>query len=365
MKLLSEQKAFSLDKEIKTNLEQEIEMLNKQNADLVNELDSLRKDKEELIIEKNELKMISNKDIDQERFHNKILIAENERLINQSFKLQEDVDDLKKANAMLEIDNQRLKEDKISYETMLNDQSEEYALFKEEMIQLRNQLEIRDKEIDITLNATHEKTQMQLMQEISQSEHYQTQNDDLKLKLNRVKIEYKNYYEYHSKELHEAKRDYLITNEEKNALSKINAILQEKLDAIVVDYDRLATLVAKYEKDYSDLQEKYRALSEKEFNFNNESKAYEAKIAECKKEIENLNAYIDMLKDNKQNTNGIKKKYIEVLEKKKYYKLQCVKANDNIKNLIIKLQFSEKGKETQYMKEHGLLFSNQSEESGF
>ena len=68
-----------LDKDIFLNLKSELDNARHHINELETEVEKLRREKETLTIERNELKLTNMKDVDKEKFANKMLYTENER----------------------------------------------------------------------------------------------------------------------------------------------------------------------------------------------------------------------------------------------------------------------------------------------
>jgi chromosome segregation ATPase len=208
---------------------------------------------------------------------------------------------------------------------------------------LRSLIETRDREILNSLNLSNKEINDGLEREKEYMNKYKREIDDLTSQLKNTKINYKNYYEKASIDLHSAQRDYHIANEEKKLLNKrVNDILEE-LEYIKNDYENKVRAVTNYQREYENIENKYREICRNDIELKNSLNAKN-------KEIENLNDYIKTLK--KEGFSGttkvdssykdLMKKYNDILKKKKYYKEQCKIANKNIEKIIEKLKPEEK-----------------------
>ena len=208
---------------------------------------------------------------------------------------------------------------------------------------LRTLIQNRDREIMNSLENNEKEMKDTLFRQKENNDNYRRQIDDLSSQLKNVKSNYKDYYEKASIDLHSAQRDYHLANEENKMLNqRVNDILQE-LEFIRSDYENKVRAASNYQREYEDIEGKYRDICRKDIELKNN-------LNEKNKQIENLNDYIKTLK--KEGFSGttkvdssykdLLKKYNEVLKKKKYYKEQCKIANKNIEKIIEKLKPEEK-----------------------
>ena len=334
----------NIDKDTFREIKNELDAARKHVNELTNEIDNLRRDKEQLTIERNELKMNSMKEVDKERFNNKFLTTENER--NSALLIQ--------AKKELDISRMQLNEktneikdlikDKMDLVKQLHENENEFQNFKTEIITLRNRLESHEKEMTENLKQTHEEHKITLFKEKTDKENYQKQIEDLTNELKDVKINFKNYHESSSNEMKNLERDYYMLQEEKRMLLQQKTDLQNDLNNLHNDYEIKANAAQEYEREYFNIETKYREVCQREAALINEKNDFERKLRDKSKQIENLNDYVNGMKnasDDKAYA-ALMKKYKEAIKKKKYYKTQCKIANENISNIIKKLNPDDK-----------------------
>ena len=334
----------NIDKDTFREIKNELDAARKHVNELTNEIDNLRRDKEQLTIERNELKMNSMKEVDKERFNNKFLTTENER--NSALLMQ--------AKKELDISRMQLNEktneikdlikDKMDLVKQLHENENEFQNFKTEIITLRNRLESHEKEMTENLKQTHEEHKITLFKEKTDKENYQKQIEDLTNELKDVKINFKNYHESSSNEMKNLERDYYMLQEEKRMLLQQKTDLQNDLNNLHNDYEIKANAAQEYEREYFNIESKYRQVCQREAALINEKNDFERKLRDKSKQIENLNDYVNGMKnasDDKAYA-ALMKKYKEAIKKKKYYKTQCKIANENISNIIKKLNPDDK-----------------------
>lgn len=362
LQLQSEKANVQFDKKTFRNMKLELESTRRQLADLSNEVFNLRKEREKLTIERNELKLASMREIDRQKFTTKSLSTENDRLNSLLNNLQEDTQRIKDVYNEKKLECKDLLTDKLTLEGLLREKEEAFNSFKSEIIALRSQVENNHKEHESSLKENHFKVQTQLIEEKKDKEIYQKQIEDLTMALKETKIDFKNYYESTRFEIQNIQRDYYVVQEEKRILVGKLSELQQEYDKTKEEYENKINSLENYEKEYLIVQEKYRNLSGKEYDIGKEKESYENIINEKNKEIKNLNSYLNSLKQGKGVNNDLMKKYNEVIKKKNYYKSQCKTANENLKNLINQLQ--PKDREKMNIKDDELYAPSQSEESG-
>ena len=288
--------------------------------------------------------MNSMKEVDKERFNNKFLTTENER--NSALLMQ--------AKKELDISRMQLNEktneikdlikDKMDLVKQLHENENEFQNFKTEIITLRNRLESHEKEMTENLKQTHEEHKITLFKEKTDKENYQKQIEDLTNELKDVKINFKNYHESSSNEMKNLERDYYMLQEEKRMLLQQKTDLQNDLNNLHNDYEIKANAAQEYEREYFNIESKYRQVCQREAALINEKNDFERKLRDKSKQIENLNDYVNGMKnasDDKAYA-ALMKKYKEAIKKKKYYKTQCKIANENISNIIKKLNPDDK-----------------------
>lgn len=362
LQLQSEKANVKIDKETFRDMKLELESTRRQITDLSNDVFNLRKEKEKLTMERNEIKLNSMREIDRQKFTTKVLTTENERLNSLLKSIQEDSQRMKDQFNEKKLECRDFLNDKLTLEALLREKEEEFNSFKSEIIALRANVENNLKEHENALKENHYKVQTQITEEKKDKENYQKQIEDLTLELRETKINFKNYYESYESAIQTIQRDYYIIQEEKRMLiTKLSEIKQEQ-DKVKEEYENKINSLENYEKEYLILQEKYRNLSRKEYEIGKEKETYEKMMNEKDKEIKTLKLNLNSLKQGKGSNSDLIKKYNELMKKKNHYKSQCKVANENVQKIIQQLQ--PKDRETINIKDNEFFVPSQSEESG-
>ena len=342
IQIQSDKTGSNIDKDIFREMKNELDQSRHQISELTSEVEKLRREKESLTIERNDIKLNTMKDNDKEKFNNKVLFSENERNKILIENMKNEIQNYKSSINRRDIEIKDLMNDKLNLVKQLHENEAEFQDLKSEVITLRNLIEVREKEMmnDIVYNEREKKES--LFREKADKENYQKQIEDLSTQLKDVKINYKNYYEQATNELHSAQREFHAVNEEKKMLNKrINELLQE-LDILRSDYENKVRTVTNYQKEYENIESKYRDICRKDIELNNSLK-------EKNKQIEKLNNMVVSLQKDGFIGNGsnndyrdLMKKYKELIKKKKFYKDQCKIANSNIEKIIQRLNPEQK-----------------------
>jgi predicted nucleic acid-binding Zn-ribbon protein len=326
----NEKQSSNLDKDIFLNLKSELDNARHHINELETEVEKLRREKETLTIERNELKLTNMKDVDKEKFANKMLYTENERNKNLMDNLHNEINNYKDNLNQKEIEIKELLNDKLNLTKNLSDRDSEFQVLKMDVLTLRNLIETQEKNYKETLEENEKEKKEFLFKEKNDKENYEKQIDDLTTELRDTKINFKNYCQQMKEDLYNRERDFNIANEQRRLLIKQNEEMKNELNHIQNDYDSKSKQLTMYEQEYLNIQEKYRILNQKNIDLN-------GMIDKKNQELKNLgsgkidNNYKDLLK-----------KYNELYKKKKYYKDQCKLANTNIEKLIKKLQPEDK-----------------------
>jgi len=363
IQIQSDKTGSNIDKDIFREMKNELDQSRHQISELTSEVEKLRREKESLTIERNDIKLTTMRDNDKEKFNNKVLFSENERNKNLIENMKNEIQNYKSSINRRDIEIKDLMNDKLNLVKQLHENEAEFQDLKSEVITLRNLIEVREKEMmnDIVYNEREKKES--LFREKADKENYQKQIEDLSTQLKDVKINYKNYYEQATNELHSAQREFHAVNEEKKMLNKrINELLQE-LEILRSDYENKVRAVTNYQKEYENIENKYRDICRKDIELNNTLKEKNKQIESLNQMINSFqkNGFIDNSSFNNNPYKDLMKKYSEVIKKKKYYKEQCKIANTNIENIIKKLQPQQK--EDLVNQNYNPMVS-QSEESG-
>ena len=338
----NEKNNFNVDKEIFKEMKNELDLTRNEINQLNLEIEKLRKEKELLTIEKNELNMQNLNTVDKEKFEKQMLSTENEKNKDLLESMKNELKNYQNNINIKELEIKDLMNEKYSLMKQIKENDAEFKDLRSEVIMLRSLIETRDREILNSLNLSNKEINDGLEREKEYMNKYKREIDDLTSELKNTKINYKNYYEKASIDLHSAQRDYHIANEEKKLLNKrVNDILEE-LEYIKNDYENKVRAVTNYQREYENIENKYREICRHDIELKNS-------LTEKNKEIQNLNDYIKTLEktgfsniNNESNYKNLLKKYNEVSKKKKYYKEQCKIANSNIEKIIEKLKPEQK-----------------------
>ena len=364
IQIQSDKTGSNIDKDIFREMKNELDQSRHQISELTSEVEKLRREKESLTIERNDIKLTTMRDNDKEKFNNKVLFSENERNKILIENMKNEIQNYKSSINRRDIEIKDLMNDKLNLVKQLHENEAEFQDLKSEVITLRNLIEVREKEMmnDIVYNEREKKES--LFREKADKENYQKQIEDLSTQLKDVKINYKNYYEQATNELHSAQREFHAVNEEKKMLNKrINELLHE-LETLRSDYENKVRAVTNYQKEYENIESKYRDICRKDIELNNTLKDKNKQIESLNQMINSFqkNGFVGSSGVNNNSYRDLMKKYSEAINKKKYYKEQCKIANTNIENIIKKLQPQQK--EDLILKENYNPMLSQSEESG-
>ena len=354
----------NIDKDIFREMKNELDQSRHQISELTSEVEKLRREKESLTIERNDIKLNTMRDNDKEKFNNKVLFSENERNKILIENMKNEIQNYKSSINRRDTEIKDLMNEKLNLVKQLHENEAEFQDLKSEVITLRNLIEVREKEMmnDIVYNEREKKES--LFREKADKENYQKQIEDLSTQLKDVKINYKNYYEQTTNELHSVQREFHAVNEEKKMLNKrINELLHE-LETLRSDYENKVRAVTNYQKEYENIESKYRDICRKDIELNNTLKDKNKQIESLNQMINSFqkNGFVGSSGINNNSYRDLMKKYSEAINKKKYYKEQCKIANTNIENIIKKLQPQQK--EDLILKENYNPMLSQSEESG-
>ena len=354
----------NIDKDIFREMKNELDQSRHQISELTSEVEKLRREKESLTIERNDIKLNTMRDNDKEKFNNKVLFSENERNKILIENMKNEIQNYKSSINRRDTEIKDLMNEKLNLVKQLHENEAEFQDLKSEVITLRNLIEVREKEMmnDIVYNEREKKES--LFREKADKENYQKQIEDLSTQLKDVKINYKNYYEQATNELHSVQREFHSVNEEKKMLNKrINELLHE-LETLRSDYENKVRAVTNYQKEYENIESKYRDICRKDIELNNTLKDKNKQIESLNQMINSFqkNGFVGSSGVNNNSYRDLMKKYSEAINKKKYYKEQCKIANTNIENIIKKLQPQQK--EDLILKENYNPMLSQSEESG-
>lgn len=317
IQLLNEKCENNIDREPIRNIKQELDSYRRTVSELQNEISNLRRDKDILTSEKNEIKINLIKQLDEEKLKQKILQNEIEKL-EYSVKINEtEMKNLKIKTDEKTDEIRNLINDKLTMSKDLRLKEIEYENSKNEIKLLRQNLNERDREFEENLRIQNENDKQKYLQEKADKEEYQKKIEELTNNLRNTQHEFKEYHEKTSEELHSVKRDFYIVQEEKRNLIKKITELQEETEYFKEDYETKCRNLESYEKEYENMENQVRNLSNREIEYFKMKSALEAEINKKNEEIEQLNNLVK--------NNGVKSKtkIIEELSKrKKHYKKQ-------------------------------------------
>jgi len=288
-----------------------------------NEIANMRREKENLVIEKNESKLHLMKELDQNKFKIKQITSELEKssqtLKNVEYESQKFKDRFDERNEEIK----ELTNEKYHLIRELREKDLDFQSFNVEIHSLRRKMEERDKEIQDNMNETNEKEKQRFIEAKNEKEDLQRKIDELNINYKDLQAEYKTYFDKTDKELHVAKRDYYIIQEEKRMLIKRITEVQQDLDFIREDYEKKSKANEYYEQELESLQEKYRDLSNKESENYRIRVNLENTLKSKAEEIDNQTKAFTMLKK----TSGYEElrdeyehKLNQVIQRKDYYK---------------------------------------------
>lgn len=320
VQLLSEKSEQSTDKEAFRELKNDFDLLRKQNNEYLSEINALRREKENSLLEKNDVRLTLMKELDSEKMKNKILEADYDRnnhvLKNLEYELSYIKNKLDEKNDEIRI----LVEEKFSFAKQLKDKEYDFEGFKAEIRVLRQKMDERDKEISETLYLSSEKEKQFFIQEKNEKEAMMKQIEGLSADLKESQIEFKNFYERANEEIHTYKRDFYLVSEEKRNLQRRIQEVQQDIEYLREDYERKNNTNSYLEKELSTLQDKYRELSLKENENNKSIKELESSIKkkdeELKEAFKNNNNLIKMLNSGNFSDSKVR----DIVMKKEYYK---------------------------------------------
>ena len=157
IQLLNEKGDSNVDKESYRNIRSELDSYRKNFNELQAEISNLRKDKEALLIERNEIKLNLLKELDQEKL--KLKMAQNDVDRTSSFtkNLENEIQSSKLKNDETAEEIKDLMNEKYSLSKEIRQKESDFENFKSEIRLLRQKVEERDKEYEDNMRNNHEK----------------------------------------------------------------------------------------------------------------------------------------------------------------------------------------------------------------
>ncbi len=320
IQLLTEKGENSIDRDQIRELRNNYDLIRKQNVEYLSEINSLRREKENFLLDRNEIRLGLMKELDADKMKYKILEAENERKDHIIKNLEFELSHLKTKFEDKTDEIKSLLEEKYELARQLKEKELDFESFKAEVKVLRQKIEERDNEISETINLTSDKEKLMFIQDRNEKEELHCEIENLSRELKESQIDFKNFYEKANQEIHTWKRDYYIISEEKRIIQTRVHELQQDLEFIKEDYDRKATSLSYLEKEIASIQDRYRDLTIKEAENHKDKMELELRLKKKNEELEeankNNNNLIKMMKDNTYSDKTIR----DLIMKKENYK---------------------------------------------
>jgi hypothetical protein len=321
IQILNEKCETNNEKETTRNLKHELDSYRRNFSDLQSEITSLRKEKELILTEKNEIKLSYLKELDQEKLKNKVLNNENEKMQLTLKNLETDLQNMKNQINEKNEEIKNLLVDKFNLSKVDKIRESEHESLKNEVNILRQKIFQREKENEDLLRQEHEKEKQRLIDYNYEKEDNNKKIEELTNNLREVQTDFKNYYEKSNEDLHNYKRDFYIIQEEKrNLIRKITELSQE-IENLKFENSKILKNLEHFQKENENLQKSYRDIC----NVGSEIKLKNEEIDNLKKLVknnENNNDSPVLRKQQIETNNSIYQKYVEALNKKKHYKQQ-------------------------------------------
>lgn len=293
--LQSMQKNMDFDKETFKEIKNELDNSRKSIETLQNEIENLRREKEEISLKKNELEIAALKREDEDRFNNKLLSGENERLKSQIQSMQLGTETLNKNVNEKDENLNKLTEEKLELVNLLRERENDFSALQNDLTNLKNQFDKHEFEKARLAEKFEEEKKNSMIQNRTKEENYQRSIEQLEDDLKDAKKKFSDFYNKTKTDLQTTERDLALSNEENHNLRMQNTDLREYLEKLQKNYEELDDAYIRnsreledYKKQTNDLEQCYRNLQKKKYEMDKESR--------------------------------FKKKY-------EYYKEQCLKAN--------------------------------------
>jgi hypothetical protein len=307
IQILNDRNDSNIDREAYKNLKQEAEGYRRNFAEMQNELANLRKEKDLLLTEKNEVKLSLLKELESEKMKSSTINALNEKNLQIIKNVENELSGLKNRLEDKNQENKILTNEKFTLLFDLKEKERDFEIFKSELRILRQKIEERDYEIQEGVKKANEKEKELFIHEKRMKEEYEGKIDELARLLKEANLELKAY---------------------KDTSERVDA--EEKQSNIYRDYERLKrdlenkkAIIDENKKELETLMERVRYAAEVEAENRKLNERLENKIIE----IENLNKITKLLKDDNIGYNEKKKREYEdqvkeLMKKKNYYKNQ-------------------------------------------
>ena len=270
------------------------------------------------------------KELEAEKYKNNLQSNQITELAERINNYENELFDLRNAielakNSLINLQNE--KEDLINTNNNLQSQID---TANNELTSLKNLVNQREEEMNITLINYRNENQRKFYQERQNVSFYQKEIEDLNLSLKKIKSEFKDYIDNTNNEKKENEKIYnKLLEEKKNFIKRINE-LQNELEYLRGDYENKVRSLSHYENEYYMISDKYKNLYMKMMNnknINNGVDKMNKNKEKNEKENENKVSY-----DYNKNENYYDK-YKETLKKKNFYKEKCKEFNEIINKM--------------------------------
>lgn len=326
IQILTDKNEGSMNKENLRDLKNNYDLIKKQNVEYLSEINSLRREKEGYLLEKNDVRLALMKEIDAEKMKFKVSESENQRKDNLLKNMEFELSHIKTKFDDKSDEIKLLIEEKYNLAQLLREKDLDFESFKAEVKTLRLKVDERDKELTTTLQNTSNKEKQMFIQDKQEKEELIQQIEDITMQLKDSQFEFKNFYEKANEEIHVFKRDFYIISEEKRNLQNRVVELQNDMEFFKDDYDKKTKNNQQLERECASLQDKYRELCVKEADFHKEKLELETKLKNITEELnstlKNNNNLIKMLKESNSGNND--KKLKDLIFKKEQYKNKVI-----------------------------------------
>jgi hypothetical protein len=187
--ILSEKCENITDKENNNNLKQELEMYRKNYMDLQNEVMFLRKEKDVIICERNDIKLSLSRELDREKMKSASIVSENEKN-NQLIKITtEELSQLRSRIEEKNTENKVLINEKFNLLFELKEREREFELFKAELKFLKQKVDEREREIEEQNQINNNADKERLVNEKTEKENYEKTIEELRNQLRMAKFD--------------------------------------------------------------------------------------------------------------------------------------------------------------------------------
>jgi chromosome segregation ATPase len=327
IQVLNEKCEKNNEKESMRSLKHELDSYRRNFSDLQSEITNLRKEKELILSEKNEIKITYLKELDQEKLKNKVVNNDNEKLQLTLKNIESDLQNMKNQTSEKNEEIKNLMVDKFNLSKVDKIRESEHESLKNEVHILRQKILQREKENEDLLRQEHDKEKQRLIDYNSEKDESRKKIEELTNNLREVQTDFKNYYEKSNEDLHNYKRDFYIIQEEKRNLIRKITDLSQEIENLKFENTKNLKNLESFQKEYENLQKSYRDICNVGSDTYNFKKEYEQELKLKNEEIENLKKLIknnDSAIYGKSQTNNYYEKYLDAINKKKHYKQQVI-----------------------------------------